>query len=105
MYLYFDRQGVLRETINDGAVRQNDDEADTVYAYFEGDPLNIAVTLILQKPDRVTSNEYFMSDAVIKEIPYDKNRDLKYFEDYTPGPSRAWPSITATAITKPSKRL
>ena len=83
MYLYFDKFGTLKEIINDGAVRLGDVNSDTIYIYFEGEPVISGVGLILEKPDKTKTNEYYLwFDMTKREIPYNKDRDLKYFEDY-----------------------
>lgn len=86
MYLYFDKQGILKEFINDESIRQNSAEVNNIYAYFESEVVtdNVsnfeAVSGILKVgngPEQALEN--FSTDT--KMIPYDPNRDLKYFRD------------------------
>lgn len=82
MYIYFDKQGVIKEIINDGYLRQGSDGADVLYFYFENDEMYDSVWLTIKRADGVLSEEKHLSEIVNKEIPYNKNRDLKYFKDY-----------------------
>ena len=83
MFLYFDSQGVLREIVQDNSVRQGDVNSKRIYVYLEGDPIIDDLWCIVKKPDGTVTNEISIKDNVAyMEIPYNKNRDLKYFEDY-----------------------
>lgn len=86
MYLYFDKQGILKEFINDESIRQNSAEVNTIYAYFESEVItdNVsnfeAVSGVLKVAGGAEQAlENFSTDT--KMIPYDPNRDLKYFRD------------------------
>lgn len=85
MYLYFDKQGILKEFINDESIRQNSAEVNTIYAYFESEVVTsnvsnfVAVDGVLQ----VGSSTQALTGFTLATgtIPYDSNRDLKYFRD------------------------
>lgn len=83
MYIYFDSNGVLREIINDKAVRQGDLNANEVLVYIENvEPADIWITF--RKPGGAFSTEKsFITNKITKEIPYNKNRDMRYFKDLT----------------------
>jgi len=86
MYLYFNRNGVLKEIINDESLYQGSANVNTIYVYFESEVLTNSVSNIVSVVGNVkyadnTINSWDFSDVVSKEIPYDANRDLKYFKD------------------------
>lgn len=87
MYLYFNENGILKEIINDKALRKGNANANVIYAYFQGDPEITTLTF------NITPNGY--QEAIILnqdgdspisglEIPYDSERKLKYFKYFTP---------------------
>ena len=85
MYLYYDDLGILREIINDEALRQYNDNVNTIYMYFEGDRTIDTLYIHIEKNngdivdgDPIdTSNE---NNYVIKQIVYDQDRLLNYFQ-------------------------
>lgn len=95
MYLYFDSQGKLRELVNDEPIRQGSAE-NSFYIYIEGVSVENGVYplphyysavnlsyLLVGDNDKITYTDlidYLEENVVIKEIPYNKKRDLKYFE-------------------------
>ena len=85
MYLYFDSKGVLREIVNIDNVRLGSTDYNTINVYVENSEKapNCNVWGIIKRPDGTLTNEMLMSRASKPmAIPYDKNRDLKYFQDY-----------------------
>lgn len=85
MYLYFDSKGVLREIVNIDNVRLGSTDYNTINVYVENSEKapNCNVWGIIKRPDGTLTNEMLMSRAPKPmAIPYDKNRDLKYFQDY-----------------------
>lgn len=93
MYLYFDSKGTLLETINDEALRQYNVGVNTVNVFIEDAsrpdsgllPSNLSTLRywfkladgeIIQQEYIATRNE----NVQIKNIPFDRNRDLKYFK-------------------------
>lgn len=85
MYLYFDSKGVLREIVNIDNVRLGSTDYNTINVYVENSEKapNCNVWCIIKRPDSTLTNEMLMSRASKPmAIPYDKNRDLKYFQDY-----------------------
>lgn len=86
MYLYFDRNGILKETINDSALRKGNADANVIYAYFEDDPEITTITFNIT-PNGASSPIILNQDddsPVEDEIPYDSKRKLKFFQYYTP---------------------
>lgn len=85
MYLYFDKNGVLLEAINDEALRQYNNQVNTLYIYIE-DSMNEIRSLQywFGLPDGTETEVYSTStrgDVIIHEsIPFDSKRDLKYFK-------------------------
>lgn len=83
MYLYFDENGILREQINDKATRQGD-IGNKIYVYFNSaiEPENIYVRYRNGNGILVKTQFDVSTTKVALQIPYNKNRDLKYF-NYT----------------------
>lgn len=81
MYLYFDEYGVLKEIINDGALRQGNYGVNTIFIYIENRTVTSAeVSFLLPSgaiigPDLVDTFES-------AEIPFNQKRDLRFFEYY-----------------------
>ena len=78
MYIYFDRNGKLKEIINDTPLRVGNDNVNKVFCYFEDLTPDSATMEILRNGDtekysRIATKETFT-------IPYEEERDLKYFE-------------------------
>ena len=81
MYLYFNRNGVLKEIISDAAVREGSYGYDKVYVYFENDAVTSA-TANIKFSDNTTVTVTLTREVNELEIPYNPERDLKYFEYY-----------------------
>ena len=92
MYIYFDRNGYIREIIS-VPVRQGTSSDDKVYAYFvpsenitdvngrhllpvQYNSASVNFKLADGSIETTTDDEY----GAVLEIPYDDTRDLKYFE-------------------------
>lgn len=83
MYVYFDKNGVLQEIVQDKSVRVGDYKANRIYMYFDTSATISDVWFIMQSPDGVLSTEVSIKDNQIDlSIPYQKNRDLHFFQDY-----------------------
>lgn len=85
MYIYLDKQGVVKEIINDEALRQSASNVNEIYVYFDGlqenDIGSILATYGL--PDgTITDEKQVATQTQESEIPYDAERDLKYFQYY-----------------------
>lgn len=96
MYLYYDRNGVLKEIINDAPLRQASEE-NKIYIYFapnaEGVEEGSSCSMVVERPDKTTypfatpthiytptsSRETTPSECY---IPVSKKRDLKYFSEF-----------------------
>lgn len=79
MYLYFDRLGVLKEIINDEALRQGNYNVNKLYIYCErNDIARLDVSYLL--PSSLVVGPTSFNETETAEIPYDKKRDLYYFE-------------------------
>lgn len=83
MYLYFDKNGALKEIINNDAIRKGNNNANKVYCYFEDEPSFDYLTAIIKLPDRTLTNEIFFEDDIVEEaVPYNAKIDYKYFKDF-----------------------
>lgn len=81
MYLYFDNNGILKEIVDDVATRKGNNEVNKIYIYVDGiTPKTEWITY--QTSDGVQSNETLIETTITKTIPYDRNRDLKYFKNF-----------------------
>ena len=92
MFVFFDKNGTLREIINDEAIRQGNMNADSlpayvnaIYAYFEGQEGSNVVSCwaVFAKPDGSLTNEEQYTETATEQIPYDRKRELKYFKYFT----------------------
>ena len=83
MYLFFDKNGILKEIVQEDKVRVGNVNSNKIYVYLENDLLITDIYYVIKKPNGELSNEIsFIDNVVEKQIPYDKKRDLKYFKDY-----------------------
>lgn len=81
MYLYFDNNGILKEIVDDVATRKGNNEVNKIYIYVDGiTPKTEWITY--QTSDGEQSNETLIETTITKTIPYDRNRDLKYFKNF-----------------------
>ena len=84
MYLYFDKKGILREIINDNAIRQYSDNANALLMYFETESVPSLITLGITQnsPTRTTlTREIDPSvDFINEELDYSSERTLSYFK-------------------------
>ena len=79
MYLYFDKLGVLKEIINDEALRQGNYGVNKLYIYIERDDVeNVDVSYLLPSTLIVGPQNYETTET--STIPYNAKRDLKYFK-------------------------
>ena len=84
MYLFYDENGILKEQITTSPVRYGDsDDVNKIYVYWDKTTTITAASCILRKPngDNTLPISY-TSDT--SEIPYDQERDLKFFKYNTP---------------------
>lgn len=81
MYLYFNRNGVLKEIINDTALRQGNDNYNAIYCYFEDITyLGKEFWFRYKLSDGTLFPRVETTIKITKEIPFDNKRDLKYFK-------------------------
>lgn len=85
MYIYLDKQGVVKEIINDEALRQSASNENEIYVYYDGlqeaDIGSVLATYGL--PDGTITDEMEVATRTEEsEIPYNAERDLKYFKYY-----------------------
>lgn len=79
MFLYFDKNGVLKEIINDEALRKASN--GTIYAYFDGDiAFNDLYFYIKKSNDETLTHTQAEMQRELREIPYSRDRKLNYFE-------------------------
>ena len=85
MYIYLDKQGVVKEIINDEALRQSASNVNEIYVYYDGlkeaDIGSVLATYGL--PDGTITDEMEVATRTEEsEIPYNAERDLKFFQYY-----------------------
>lgn len=83
MYLYFDKNGVLLETINDEALRQYNHQVNTIYVYIEDSPKYLRYWFERPNGDEteVYSTVNHPGDEIVTEtIPVSAKRDLQKFQ-------------------------
>lgn len=85
MYIYLDKQGIVKEIINDEALRQSASNVNEIYVYYDGlqeaDIGSVLATYGL--PDGTITDEMEVATQTQEsEIPYNAERDLKYFQYY-----------------------
>ena len=89
MYVYFDTNGIVKELVNYEYLRVGNDNVNDLYLYFEGDR---TISQIVVKIKQNNANETVITHildlaSALKtniEIPYNENREMKYFKYYTP---------------------
>lgn len=82
MYLFFDKNGTLKEYINDEALRQGNYGVNKMYVYIADNTVeSLDVRYVLPSGLIVGPQNY--NTHVTAQIPFDKNRDLRYFKYYT----------------------
>ena len=93
MYLYFNENGILKETINDSALRKGNANANIIYCYFEGNPQISSVVFNITPngfEEPIILNQDDDSPIVANDnnpecfVPYGSERKLKYFKYFTP---------------------
>lgn len=90
MYLYFDKQGNLKEQINDEGIRQGNQNINKLYIFWEDaenrNTLGVWYRFVSSASDgfsipKNVQTPIKMSNTTVTEaIPYDPKRDLKYFK-------------------------
>lgn len=86
MYVYLDKNGTVKEIINDEALRQASSNANTIYVYYEAYKENdiSSVLAVYELPDGTILDESEVATSTVAgEVPYSAERDLKYFKYYT----------------------
>lgn len=81
MYLYFDKNGTLLETINDEALRQYNTDVNTVNVFVEdGEDIVLMKYWFKLGDGRLLQKSSYLTDKQeMKTVPFDRNRDLKHF--------------------------
>ena len=99
MYLYYDSNGVLQEQINDSAIVQGE-TCNIIYCYFAGlDLTSKSFQLTLTRVSSGTSTRTI--DGVVTPnvtIPYNAQRDLRYFQYYYPDGTNTGYTMVAFAL-------
>ena len=86
MYIYLDSNAVVKEIINDGTIRQGNTQ-NKVYVYFDSNITIKGCSLALRKNNEgyvIPCSTFDGSLTTSITIPYNKNRDLKYFKEEYP---------------------
>lgn len=95
MYLYFNENGILKEIINDSALRKGNVDSNVVYAHFEGNPQISTISFTFTRngsTEPIILGQDLHSPILVNEdnpecfVPYEPNnvRKLKYFKYFTP---------------------
>lgn len=83
MYLFFNEKGILKEIVNDEAIRLGNNDLNHIYIYWENAPEVDSLWVTFTLPSGNQTNELLYPHTKVKKvIPYSKTRDLKYFKDY-----------------------
>lgn len=84
MYIYLDKNGTVKEFINDKPLRQYASNDNIVYVFYAGDISSISsVTATYELSDgTIVPESEVATSTTTSEIPYNAERDLKYFEYY-----------------------
>lgn len=81
MYIYLDEQGTIKEIVNDEALRQTSSNVNTIHVYFDTDEKLSSLLCSYELPDGTITQEAEVSVTTAnEEVPYDSERDLRYFE-------------------------
>lgn len=86
MYLYFDKNGILKEIINDDALRAGNSDINKIWIYVEDSDVEHTTCLIRYMSPlsaEPTAETQVQLKKYNQQIPYDDKRDLKYFKYYT----------------------
>ncbi len=89
MYIYLDKNGAVKEIINDEALRQTSSNANAIHVYYEAYKENeiSSVLATYELPDGTILDEAEVAtETTSEEIPYSAERDLKYFRYYADYP-------------------
>lgn len=92
MYLYFDKQGILKEIISE-PTRALSSNVNKILVYYEGMEDETAERLWVRykyNTDVVTTEEE-VTDTITDEIPHNEKRDLKFFKYF-----KEYPFFVAT---------
>lgn len=84
MFVYFDRNGTLKEIITEQPFRNGDSERDKIYVYLEDETLayNGWIKYLLPDGTETTETQFYNGNTlnkVGKELPLNPPRNLKYF--------------------------
>ena len=83
MFIYFDKNGTIKEIVNDLSIRKGSVNANRIYCYIEGEPEIDDIWAMCKMPDGTNTLEVsFINQTETMAIPYDAKRDLTYFKDF-----------------------
>lgn len=90
MFLYFDRQGTLKEQINNDVIRAESSGVNKIYIFWEENEklsnweknLDSSISYKFYGENNVVSKEYADYKKEVVQIPYNNKQDLKFFEYY-----------------------
>lgn len=95
MYLYFNSDGVIKEVVNDTAIRQGNSGVNRIHFFIEGASPEVVnnvykalsfdngVRTFIDVEGNNLTTEAFDITTTNLEIPYNKKRELKYFKYWT----------------------
>lgn len=83
MYLFFDRNGTLKEQITVSPPRYGDENVNAIHVYWDNEVTESitknSVYCRYKKPNGSYTLNLLADDVVNESVPYDPNRDLKFF--------------------------
>lgn len=84
MYLYFDKNGTLKEQISSEAFRKGNEGINKLYIYYENEENSDELLTRYRSPQKEykpsATTFYSEFSRETSTIPFDKDRDLKYFK-------------------------
>lgn len=88
IYVYFDKNGDLKEVVNNNIAKKGSSNVDGIAVYcelFDESEYSLDDVWYVQKfPDGTLSTEVsFFDTATMMQLPYSKDVDYKHFKDYT----------------------
>ena len=85
IYCYYDKNGILREIINNESTRQGASESRAIIrVYFELHKEITDMTALYKVGDYTTSTQRYSAGVIETVVPYNAKINYKYFKDNTP---------------------
>ena len=85
IYCYYDKNGILREIINNESTRQGASESRAIIrVYFELHKEITDMTALYIVGDYTTHTQRYSAGVIETVVPYNAKINYKYFKDNTP---------------------